>query len=227
MKYVTETMKHQKDVAAKHVWTPEMYKASSEHWRRAYRTLRVRELAEDDHDAALAARADAFLVKIDGHYFTLLTDLTAKAPEIPAPPTVTAPADLASVAVGQPVTFKMTPVKDAWQYTCLLYEPGHSWTNWKSSWTWSDTSECTIAADDPKWSKFHSGKATFTSRAVFKAKNAKGAEYKYWSQPSTIHVTLTGGAAPGPSGSGAPPPPPSASATPPAPRPSSSAGGSR
>jgi hypothetical protein len=220
IKYVTETLKHQHEITAHHVWTPEMFKASSEHWRRAYRTLRVRELAEDDHDAALVSRADAFLGKIDTHYFALMTDLTSKSPEIPAPPAVTAPAELASVAVGQPVTFKMTPVKDAWQYTCVLYEPGHSWSNWKSSWKWSDTSECTIAADDPKWAKFHAGKATFTGRAVFKAKNAKGTEYKYWSQPSTLHVTLTGGAAPGPSGSGATPPVPS-------PKPSSSAGGSR
>jgi hypothetical protein len=204
IKYLGDTLKHQHDIVGAHVWTPEMVKASSDHWRRAYRALRIRELAEDDKDTALVGRVDAFLTKIDTHYFALLTDLTSKAPEQPAPPTVMAPADQTEVKIGQPLTFKLTPVKDAWQYTCILYEPGHAWTNWKSSWKWSDTNECTIGADDPHWTKFQAGKATFTSRAVLKAKSTKGVEYRYWSQPATIHLALTGGVSPSPSGGATP-----------------------
>jgi hypothetical protein len=220
MKYVTDTLKHEHEITQHHYWLPEMVKVANEHWRRAYRTLRIRELAEDDHDAATMSRAENYLKKIDTHFFALLTELTAKAPEIPGPPTLVSPADKSTVGVGTAATFKMAPYKDAGQYYCALYQPHHYWSNWQpgKDAKWGVSNDCTIAADDPKWSKFNSGKAHFVGRAIVKGKSPSGKEYQMWSQPVMIEVALTGGA-PAPSGSGAPPPPPHPS--------SSASGGSK
>jgi hypothetical protein len=193
-KYVRETRKHQKELTAHHVWSPEMTKLSSDHWRRAYATLRIRELAEDDKDAAAVARADALLKKLDDAYFTALPELVAKAPNVPAAPTLTSPAPGATVAVGTALTFKMAPYKDAVRYSCSLQQSGHAWSSRKGK-EWGKESDCTIAADDPRWAHFHAGKAHFTGRAILTAKSAKGKDYAQWSEPVKIDVMLTGGGA--------------------------------
>ncbi len=202
-KYVRETRKHQKEITAHHVWSPEMTKLSSDHWRRAYSTLRIRELAEDDKDAAAVTRTDALLKKLDGAYFAALPELVAKAPAVPGAPTLASPAAGATAPLGSALTFKMTPTKDAVRYACSLRQSGHSWSNRKGK-EWSATPECTIAADDPHWVHFHAGKAHFVGHAITTAKSAKGKEYAQWSEPVKLDVTLTaGGAAPAPSASAA------------------------
>jgi hypothetical protein len=212
--YVEETVVRERELTKHHIWTPEMWKASGNHWRRAYRTLRVRELAQDDNDAATVRRADAHLKKVTEHFLALLGELTASAPEIPAPPTVASPGPGAQLAVGSAVTFKMAPYKDATSYYCGFWQPGgHFWSNWQpSSKTYGASPECTIAADDPRWSKFQSGKAEFFGRAMLQAKSSTGKEYKMWSEPARVEVSVTGGPAPAVSGS-VPIPPAKASAS--------------
>jgi hypothetical protein len=229
MRYVAETVQREGEIAKHHVWTPEMSKASWTHWRRAYRALRIRELAQDDGEDAAVARVDAYMKKSTDHFLTLLAELTAKSPEVPGPPTLTSPAAGAALAVGTPVTFKMAPYKDATQYYCWFWQPGgHYWSNWQaSSESYGTSPECTIPGDDPKWSKFHSGKAEFYGRAIVPTKTAAGKDYKMWSEAVKLEVAVTGGAAPSGSGSGdagsAIPLPP----RPPAPKPSASTGDPR
>jgi hypothetical protein len=196
-KYVRETRKHQKEITAHHVWSPEMTKLSSDHWRRAYTALRIRELAQDDGDAAAVTRADALLQKLNDAYFAALPELVAKAPAVPAAPTVTSPAAGSSAPLGSPLTFKLSP-KDGARYACTLRQSGASWSNRKGK-EWGTTADCTIAADDPRWAKFHAGKAHFVGHTITTAKSAKGKDYAQWSEPLKMDIVLTaGGAAPAP-----------------------------
>jgi hypothetical protein len=220
VKYVLDTLKKESDLTKDHVWIPEMSKASGEHLRRAYKTIRNRELAQDDNDTATITRADAYLKKITDHFIGLMTELVAKAPVIPAAPTITSPTADVTVKVGQPVTFKFAPVKDATQYYCWFYEStggAHYWSNWNAATkSYGTTPDCTIPGDDPKWARFHDGKAHLHGRAITLAKSPGGKDFKIWSHVATLDVTVTGGAAPAPSpsGSGAnpgPKPAPSAS----------------
>lgn len=198
-KYVRETRKHQKELTAHHVWSPEMTKLSSDHWRRAYAALRIRELAEEEKDAAAVTRAEALLKKADDAYFAALPELVAKAPAVPGAPTLASPAAGATAPIGAALTFKMAPTKDAVRYACSLRQSGKAWSNRKGK-EWSTTPECTIPADDPHWAHFHAGKAHFVGHAITMAKSAKGKEYMQWSEPVKVDVTLTaGGAAPVPS----------------------------
>jgi hypothetical protein len=149
--YVTDTLKKELGIVKGHVWTPDMISTMIDHWRRAYKLLRIRELAEDDKDVATVARADTLLNKTTDRFLTQLKDVTAKAPEIPPPPTVSAPANGASLAIGTPVTFKITPVKDASEYHCSLFETQHGgyhvWNNYNAAARAYGTSpDCTIAA---------------------------------------------------------------------------------
>jgi hypothetical protein len=211
LSYESQTLSRELEITRQHYYMPEMVKISAEHWRRAYLALRIRELAEDAHDAATVSRAEAFLKKIDGHFFGLLTEVTATAPEIPGPPTIIAPQDKSPVAIGTSATFKIAPHKDAAHYFCTLFQPKQYWSNWQGGKdaNWGSTSDCTIAADDSTWSKFNSGKAHFVARAVVKGKSPTGKEFEMWSQPALIDVTLTGGPAASPAS--IPPPAPPAS----------------
>ena len=193
--YLRDTLEKEKAITRHHVWTPAMSTASWKHWRRAYKALRIRELAQDDSDDAAVVRVDAYLKKVTDHFVALLTELTASAPEVPPPPTLLSPAEGATAAVGTPVTFKMAPYKDAAHYYCWFWEPGgHHWSNWQTSTESYGTSpECTVPADDAHWIQFRSGKAEFYGRAIVPVK-ADGKEYKMWSEPVKLEVTITGGA---------------------------------
>jgi hypothetical protein len=192
--YVEETVAKEREITKHHIWTPEMSEASWKHWRRAYRALRVRELAQDDHEEDAVTRVDAFLRRLREHFLAHLTELTTKAPEIPPPPTLLSPAAGAQLAVGTAVSFKMAPYKDAAQYYCWFWEPGgHHWSNWQSGTGFGTSPECDVAADDPHWSKFRSGKAEFYGRAIVPAKTSAGKEYKMWSEPVKLELKVTGG----------------------------------
>ncbi|HLK40519.1 MAG TPA: hypothetical protein VKU41_27390 [Polyangiaceae bacterium] len=224
LEYVEATVKRERELTAHKIWTPDMSSASWKHWRRAYRALRIRELAQDDHDDATVARVDGYLKKLTDRFLVVIKDLAASAPEVPPPPTLVAPTAGVALAVGTPVTFKMAAYKDAAHYYCWLWEPGgHYWSNWQASTeSYGVTPECTIAADDPRWSRFHAGKAEFHGRAILSAKTSAGKDYKVWSEPVKAEFTLTGGAAPGPSGA-----PGGPSAQPPPPKPLAAGGGAK
>jgi hypothetical protein len=219
--YVEQTLRRESEITKSHVWTPEMRKVSFNHWRRAYKALRIRDVAQDENDAATVGRVDAYITKINEHFFALLTELAAKAPLIPPPPTLISPTAGAQATVGTAVSFKMAPYKDAKNYYCSLWEPGgHLWSNWHpgEGEALGASSECTIPADDGRWSKFRSGKAEFHGRALLVAKAESGEEYKVWSEPVKLELNVNGVA--GPPAAGSQPPPP-------APKSSASAGGAR
>ncbi len=198
VKYVEETLAREREITKHRIWTLEMSHASWKHWRRVYRALRIRELAEDDGAQGEVARVDAYLKKATDHFLELLAELTAKAPEIPPPPTLVAPAAGSPLAVGTAVTFKMSPYKDASQYYCWFWEPGgHYWSNWQAKAEgFGESPECTIAADDPHWAKFHAGKGEFYGRAIIATKGDGGRPFRMWSEPVKADFSVTGGAAP-------------------------------
>jgi hypothetical protein len=202
IEFVEGSVAREREITKHHIWTIEMSMASWKHWRRAYRALRIRELAQDDHDDAAVARVDAYLKKISEHFFSLLAELTAKAPEIPPPPTLLSPAAGTKLAAGTALSFKMAPYKDAAHYYCWFWEPGgHYWSNMQltpDGGGLGTSPECDIPADDPRWSKFLSGKAEFYGRAVLLAKTDGGREYRMWSEPVRADYVVTGGAAPPP-----------------------------
>jgi hypothetical protein len=202
MAYIEQTVSREREITQHHVWTPEMSKASWTHWHRAYRALRIRDLAQDDGEAATVARVDAYMLKLTDHFLTLLKELTVTAPEVPPPPTLLSPAANASLPVGTAVTFKLAPYKDATHYYCWLWEPGgHYWSNWQTSTeSYGASPECTLAADDPRWSGFRAGKAEFHGRAILSAKSSTGKDYRVWSEPVKAEFALTGGGAPAVSG---------------------------
>ncbi|HEX7603394.1 MAG TPA: hypothetical protein VF316_17365, partial [Polyangiaceae bacterium] len=155
---------------------------------------------EDDKDTAAVARVDAYIVKLDQHFFTSLAAVSAAAPSIPAAPILASPANGASLAVGTAVTIKINPVPGATHYYCLLWGGGrHMWSNYDPATKQYGTSnECTIPANDPKWAKFESGKANILIRAISPEKTASGVAYKISSHTGQIPVIITGGAAPTP-----------------------------
>ena len=190
--YIAKTKKRQREITKGHVWDPDVTALANTHWRRAYAALRIRELAEDDKETAHIARVDAYLAKLDQHYATQLTALVAQAPAIPPAVTITAPAKGSSIAIGTPVTFKMTPVAGATSYWCGVWQPGpgrsYAWT------TRSTTPECTMPATGIKLT---AGKAYFVATASTPAKTKKGVEYKISTALSRWQdIMLTGGAAP-------------------------------
>jgi hypothetical protein len=204
-KYVEETLAREREITRHRIWTPEMSRASWKHWRRAYRALRVRELAEDDKEDAVVARVDAYLKKATDHFFSLMTELASKAPEIPPAPTLLSPVAGAQATVGQPVSFKMAPYKEAAHYYCWFWEPGgHSWSNWQAKEEhYGDSPECDIPADDPRWGRFRSGKAEFYGRAIIPVKLDGGKELRMWSDPVKLEVDVVGGKSPAPAEGGA------------------------
>lgn len=196
--YISKTLKHETETTKGHVWTPDVGAVERRHWKRAYRALRIRELAEDDKDAAAIGRVDAFLTKLDEHFYKALAAAVADAPAIPPPPVVTAPAKGASLAVGTAVTITITPVPGATHYYCLLWGEGkHTWSNYDPATKQTGTSNvCTIPAGDAKWAKFENGKANVLVRAETPEKTKKGVAYNMWTRTLQIPVTITGGAAP-------------------------------
>jgi hypothetical protein len=196
--YISKTIKREVEVTKGHVWTPDVGALENLHWHRAYRALRMRELAEDEKDTAAVARVDTDIVKLDQHFFTTLATLSAAAPSIPPAPTLASPASGASLAVGTAVTLKINPVPGATHYYCLLWGGGrHMWSNYDPTTKQYGTSpECTIPANDPKWAKFESGKANVLIRAISPAKTPSGVAYTITSHTAQIPVVITGGATP-------------------------------
>jgi len=201
--YISKTIKHESDLTKGHVWTPDIGSLETTHWRRAYRALRIRELAEDDKETAAMSRVDTSLTKLDQHFFTALAALAADAPAVPPAPTLSAPASGASLAVGTAVTITINPVPGATHYYCLLWGEGrHMWSNYDPATKQYGTSNvCTVPAADAKWAKFENGKANILVRAITPAKTTKGVAYNIWSHSAQVPVVITGGAAPAPSSS--------------------------
>lgn len=196
-RYVADTLKKESALLQDLVRTPEVHKASSAHWRRAYRALRIRELAEDDKEPGTVARVDAFLRKIDGHYFAYLAELAPTLPKIPAAPAVTAPAPQASVALGSALAIAATPAAGvtADEYYCAVYEPHAGWNNYDpKAKRYGGAGSCTIGASDPRWAKFQPGRAWVSVHTLTHAKSPKGVSYDQWSHARHVPITLTGAA---------------------------------
>jgi hypothetical protein len=201
LRYVNDTATKEHALLKGLVWTPEVTKAVNNHWRRAYRTLRIRELAEDNNDPATVARTDTYLRKIDGHFFALISELAPTLPTIPAAPSITAPAEGTSIAIGSAVTITQAPAAGVTptQYYCVLYDPHHALVNYDTTKKSYDTTPtCTFAASDPRWSKLAAGPAHIAVRTITKAKSPKGVDYNQWSEAKWIKIALTGGSAPAP-----------------------------
>ena len=172
-----------------------------DHWRRAMRALRVRELAEDEHEAATVTRVDTFLKKVDTGFFATLTDLNAKAPVkvVLPPPTIASPAPNTPMPVGGSYTFKIAPYKDANAYLCVLTQDKHFWWNHGNAKSMSQNGECVLDATKPEHARFTAGKAHFIGRALVKG---------VWTEPVKEDIELTGpggAAAPAHSGGAAAP----------------------
>jgi len=191
--YIQKTIKKEQEIVGHRAWTPEMNAAASAHWQKAYRAIRIRELAEDEHDTAATGRVDVFLTKLDEGFFRNLTALVADAPAIPPAPTLASPANNANVPIASAVTFKMNPVTGAKWYACSLYEPGgHYWSNYDpKAKQWGTSADCTIPATDARWDKFAAGKTHFIGRAVTPTKSKGGKDFNLWSDPVRIDVMLT------------------------------------
>ena len=207
LRYVAETVEKENALLKGLVRTPEVHKAVTSHWHRAYRTLRVRELAEDGADPATVARADAHLRKIDAHFFGYLAELAPSLPQIPAAPSIAAPAPGAQIPIGSALAITVTPAAGTTpnEYYCVAGEGGaHALVNWDSVGKHYGTEpNCTFAANDPRWAKFTPGKGGIWAATVVKAKTAKGVEYRQWSHQKYIPVQFVGaGAAPAASASG-------------------------
>lgn len=194
--YVTATNHKQTALLAGLVWTPEVHKAAAAHWGRAYRALRVRELAEDAKDAKTVTSADALLRKVDAHYFALLAELAPTLPKVPAAPAISAPAAGASVAIGSALSIAATPAAGvtADATYCTVYD-GHQayWNNYDPKT--KAYGACTFPADAPQWSRFSAGKAWLSVHTITNAKSPKGTPYKMWSHARVERLELTGGAA--------------------------------
>jgi hypothetical protein len=197
-KYVSDTLQKESALLKGLVWTPEVRKAVSEHWRRAYRTLRVRELAEDSGDTGTIPRADDYIRKIDGHLFAYLAELAPSLPAIPPAPTLAAPASGAQIPIGSALTITMTPGANVTptEYYCVASEGGgHALVNWDpAAKHYGAQPTCTFAANDPRWAKFAPGKGGIWTATLTKAKSPKGVEYSQWSAQRYIPVQFTGGA---------------------------------
>ncbi len=206
-KYVAETVEKENTLLKGLVRTPDVHRAVTNHWHRAYRTLRVRELAEDSADAATVARTDAHLHKIDAHFFAYLAELAPSLPPIAAAPSIAAPAPGAQIPIGSALTITVTPGGGAApnEYYCVASEGGaHALVNYDAAGKhYGLDGNCTFAANDPRWAKFHPGKGGIWAATVIKAKTAKGAEYRQWSHQKYIPVQfVAAGGAPAPAASG-------------------------
>jgi hypothetical protein len=190
--YISKTVKHEREIVGHHAWTPEMNALASEHWKKAYRAIRVHEIAEDEHDIMTMTRADDVLKRFDEKFFRDLPPLVADAPQIPPAPTLSSPAAGTAIPISSAVTFKITPVAGATHYACSLYEPGgHYWSSYDpKAKQWGTSPDCTIAANDPRWGKFAAGKTHFIGRAIIPAKSKGGKDYNLWSDPVRLDVTL-------------------------------------
>jgi hypothetical protein len=197
MDYIMDTMQKIQTVVNKDkkVVTPEEHTLIHDHWRRSMRALRVRELADDDHDAAMIGRVDTFLKKVDTAFFASLTDMNAKAPVkvVLPPPTIASPAPNTAMPVGGAFSFKMAPYKDANAYLCVLTQNDHFWWNHGNAKSMSQNGECVLDVAKPEHAKFTAGKAHFIGRALVKG---------VWTEPVREDIELTGpgGAAPASSG---------------------------
>ncbi len=167
------------------------------HWRRAMRALRVRELAEDDHDAKMEGRVDSFLKKTDDRFFDALTGLNAKAPPRPATPVVASPLAGASVPLAGAFTFKLVPTAGL-QHVCTIVQViGHESASWVDR---SKTDGCVFAADKPEHAKFKAGTAHLH---VWAHQTTPQGEIYSDAANITFELTGPGGAAP-PAASGGP-----------------------
>jgi len=210
LQYVADTVGKESSLLKGLVRTPEVQKVTQAHWRRAYRTLRVRELAQDSSDAATVARADAHLRKLDGHFFAALAEMAPSLPTIPAAPTISAPAPGAQIPIGSALTIAVTPAAGTTpnEYYCVASEGGaHALVNYDAAGKHYGTEpNCTFAANDPRWSKFAPGKGGIWAATMVKTKSPKGVEYRQWSHQKYIPVQFIGaGATPAPATSGGAP----------------------
>ncbi len=200
--YISKTVKKEQEVTKERAWTPDIGATENLHWKRAYKALRIRELAEDDKETSAITRVDAYITKLDQHFFTELTTLAAEAPALLPAPALTAPAKGSSLGVGTAVSIKIAPVAGATHYYCLLWgKEHHMWSNYDpATKQFGATPECTIPAGDAKWAKFESGGANIQIRAEIPEKTKKGVAFNMWTHTAQIPVTITGGAAPAASG---------------------------
>ena len=197
MKYVSDTAAKENALMHGLVWTPEVRKAEGAHWRRAYRTLRIRELAEDGGDTATMARTDLFLRKIDGHFFAFMSETAPNLPTQPAAPALAAPSANTTIPIGSAVTITMTPGANvtANEYYCVLSEGTAGMSNYDPVAKHYGTSPtCTFAANDPRWAKFTAKKGGVWVMTATKATSPKGVVYNQWSHQAYVPVMMTGGA---------------------------------
>lgn len=210
LQYVADTVAKENSLLKGLVRTPEVQKVVASHWRRAYRTLRIRELAEDNNDAATVARTDALLRKLDGHFFAALAEMAPSLPTIPAAPTIASPAPNANIPIGSALTITVTPAAGSTpnEYYCVASEGGgHALVNWDAAGKHYGTEpNCTFPANDPRWAKMKPGKGGIWAATMVKTKSPKGVEYRQWSHQKYIPVMFTGaGATPAPATSGGAP----------------------
>ncbi len=207
LRYVADTVEKENAILKGLVRTPDVHRAVTNHWHRAYRTLRVRELAEDAADSATVARADAHLKKVDAHFLGYLAELAPSLPPIVAAPSITAPAPGAQITIGSALAITVAPSAGSTpnEYYCVASEGGaHALVNYDTVGKhYGLDGNCTFAANDPRWAKFHPGKGGIWAATVVKAKTAKGVEYRQWSHQKYIPVQFVGaGGAPAPATSG-------------------------
>lgn len=195
VEYTNRTRKHEAEITQGHVWTPDIGALENLHWKRAYKALRIRELAEDDKEAAVVKRTDAFLAKLDKNFYDKLEALAKEAPAVQPPPAISAPAKDAKVALGQPLSIKVAPVAGATHYYVVFWTKGHSWSNYDpAKKQFGTTPEITIPPTDPKWSTFSAGKGWIQVRAELPEKTKKGVAYNAWTKTATVPVTFEAGA---------------------------------
>ena len=160
--------------------TAEEHAAIEDHWRSAMRALRVREIAETEHDAAAVARVDTFLQKLDAAFFARLTDLNAKAKvhSVLAPPKILSPAGGQVVTVGAGLGLQIEPYKEASRYFCAASQ-GSSGGGHASAL--SEGPACGLPGSGPM--PFKAGRAELVARAFVKG---------VWSEPAKVEIELRG-----------------------------------
>ena len=195
--YIKATSVKVRDIAHKDhkAITKDEHTLINGHWRRAMRALRVRELAEDDHDAKMEQRVDSFLKRTDDKFFDSLTALNAKAPPRPDTPVVASPAAGASVPVAGAFTFKFAPSAGLKHVCTIVQVVDHQAASWVD---FSKTDECVFAADKPEHAKFKAGPAHLHVWA-----HQTTPQGEIYSDAANITFELTGaGAAAAPAASG-------------------------
>ena len=195
--YIKATTLKVRDIAHKDhkAITKDEHTLINGHWRRAMRALRVRELAEDDHDAKMEQRVDSFLKRTDDKFFDTLTALNAKAPPRPDTPVVVSPLAGGSVPVAGAITFKLAPTAGLKHVCTLVQVIDHQAASWVD---FSKTDECVFAADKPEHAKFKAGPAHLHVWA-----HQTTPQGEIYSDAANITFELTGAAA-APAASGGP-----------------------